>query len=100
MQQWYSPTHANLSTEIKVGDQHHALASLSQGQSLATLVEEAGWAPGPVWRFWRRENSLPTLGFEPCNIQPVASCYTSCYPGSITVQSMVFWRLPIVQPSF
>ena len=74
---WYSPTHANLSTEIKVDEQSHALASLTLRKSLGTLVEEAGWAPGPVWRFWRRENPLPTLGFEPCNIQPVPSCYTN-----------------------
>jgi len=58
-----------------VGDQCHALASLTLGKSLGTLVEEAGWAPGSVWRFWRRDNPLPTLGFEPGNIQPVANCH-------------------------
>jgi len=24
----------------------------------------AGWAPGPVWRFWRREKSLPATGIR------------------------------------
>ena len=28
--------------------------------------------------FWRREDPLPTLGYEPRTEQPVASSYTDC----------------------
>jgi hypothetical protein len=38
------------------------------------IVQEAGWAPGPVWT--GTENSLPS-GFEPQTVQPVASHYTA-----------------------
>jgi hypothetical protein len=36
-------------------------------------VQEAGWAPGPVWR--RVENLVPP-GFDPRTVQPVVSRYT------------------------
>ena len=38
------------------------------------IVEEAGWAPGPVWT--GVGNLAPPLGFNPQTIQPVASRYT------------------------
>jgi hypothetical protein len=37
------------------------------------IVQEAGWAPEPVWR--GAENLTP-LGFDPRTLQPVASRYT------------------------
>jgi hypothetical protein len=37
------------------------------------IVQEAGWAPGPVWRC--AKNLAPT-GFDPRTVQPVASRYT------------------------
>ena len=37
------------------------------------IVEEAGWAPGPVWT--GVENLHPP-GFDPRTVQPVASRYT------------------------
>jgi hypothetical protein len=37
------------------------------------IVEEAGWAPGPVWT---GAEPLPPLGFDPWAVQPVASGYT------------------------
>ena len=37
------------------------------------IVQEAGWAPGPVWK--GAENLDPS-GFEPWTVQPVASRYT------------------------
>jgi len=33
-----------------VGDQPHAPASSSAGKDPAPTVQEAGWAPGPVWK--------------------------------------------------
>jgi hypothetical protein len=38
------------------------------------IVQEAGWAPGPVWT--GTENLAPPLWFDPQTIQPVASRYT------------------------
>ena len=37
------------------------------------IVQEAGWAPGPVWT--GAENLAP-LGLDPRTVQPVASRYT------------------------
>jgi hypothetical protein len=38
------------------------------------IVQEAGWAPGPVWTC--AENLAPPPGFNPQTVQPVASRYT------------------------
>jgi hypothetical protein len=32
-----------------VGGQHHAPAAFTPGKDLVPIVQEAGWAPGPVW---------------------------------------------------
>ena len=32
-----------------VGGQHHAPAALPPGKDSVPIVQEAGWAPGPVW---------------------------------------------------
>ena len=48
--------------------------SLPPGKDPVPIVQEAGWAPGPVWT--GAENLTPTLGFDPRTIQPVASRYT------------------------
>jgi len=34
------------------------------GNTLVPMEREAGWTPGPVWTFWRREKSLPPLGIR------------------------------------
>ena len=38
------------------------------------IVQEAGWAPGPVWT--SAENLSPPPGFDPQTVQPVASRFT------------------------
>ena len=38
------------------------------------IVQEAGWAPGPVWT--GAENLSPQPGFDPRTVRPVASRYT------------------------
>jgi hypothetical protein len=43
-------------------------------KDLVPIVQEAGWAPGPVWT--DVENLTPPLGFDPRTVQPVASRYT------------------------
>ena len=45
------------------------------GKDPVPIVQEAGWAPGPVWR--GAENlAPPPSGFDPRTVQLVASCYT------------------------
>ena len=41
-----------------VGGQHHAPAALPLGKDPVPIVQEAGWAPGPVWT--GAENRVPT----------------------------------------
>ena len=43
------------------------------GKDPVPVVQEAGWAPGPVWT--GAENLAPP-GFDPRTVQPVASRYT------------------------
>ena len=37
------------------------------------IVQEAGWAPGPVWT---GAENLDPRGFDPRTVQPVAGRYT------------------------
>ena len=43
------------------------------GKEPVPIVQEAGWAPDPVWK--GADNLAPT-GFDPRAVQPVASRYT------------------------
>jgi hypothetical protein len=45
------------------------------GKDPVPIVQEVGWAPGPVWT--GAENLAPP-GFDPRTVQPVASSYTDC----------------------
>ena len=47
---------------------------LTVGKDSVPIVEEAGWAPRPVWT--DAENLAPPPGFDPRTVQPVASRYT------------------------
>jgi hypothetical protein len=67
----------NLNTEIEVDDQCHALASLTLGKSLVSLYSRPGEPQEQSGGFGEGKNPLPTPGFEPCNTQPLASCYTN-----------------------
>ena len=46
---------------------------LYPGKDTVSILQEAGWAPGPVWLF---AENLPPPGFDPRNFQAVASRYT------------------------
>jgi hypothetical protein len=41
------------------------------GKDQVTILQEAGWAPGPVWTV--EENLGPPPGFDPRTAHPVAS---------------------------
>jgi hypothetical protein len=43
------------------------------GNGSVSTVQEAEWAPGPVWRV---RKISPPLGFDPRTVQPVTSCYS------------------------
>ena len=52
------------------GGQLHALAASTTGKDPVPIVQEAGWAPGPVWI---DAENLAQPGFDPRTVQPVAS---------------------------
>jgi hypothetical protein len=54
-------------------DQHQAPAAFTPVKDPVPIVQEAGWAPKPVWI--GAENLAP-LGFDPRTFQPIASRYT------------------------
>jgi hypothetical protein len=58
-----------------VGGQRHAPAAFTPGKDLVPIVQEAGWATGPVWI--GAENLVPTRIRSPDLPQPVASRYTN-----------------------
>jgi hypothetical protein len=61
-----------LVTRWGVGGQRHVPASFTPGKDPVRIVQEAGWAPGPVWI---GSETLPPPGFDP-QTQPLASRYT------------------------
>jgi hypothetical protein len=56
-----------------VSGQHHAPAAFTPEKYPVPILQEAGWAPEPVWI--GAENLAP-LGFDPRTFQSVASRYT------------------------
>jgi len=58
---------------MEVRGQRHALAAIYPGKNTVPIVQEGGWAPGPVWT--GAENLAPS-GLDPRTVQPVASRYT------------------------
>jgi hypothetical protein len=48
---------------MQVSGKLHALAALlSEIEPRAPVVQEAGWAPEPVWTLWKTEKSPPLVG--------------------------------------
>jgi hypothetical protein len=56
-----------------VSGQHHAPAPFTPGKNPVPIVQEAGWAPEPVWLV---AENVASPGFYPRTFQPVASLYT------------------------
>ena len=61
-----------------VGDQRHAPAALPPGKDPVPTVQEAGWAPGPVWT--NAEYLAPTEIRSPDRPARSESLYRLCYP--------------------
>jgi hypothetical protein len=51
-----------------VGGQRQAPAAFAPGKDPVSVLQEAGWGPGPVWI--GAENLAPP-GFDPWTVQPV-----------------------------
>jgi hypothetical protein len=57
-----------------MGGERPARAALPRETDPVPIVQEAGWAPGPVWT--GAKNLAPPPGFDPWTVQPVASRYS------------------------
>jgi hypothetical protein len=62
-----------------VGGQRHASAALPPGKKTVPIVQEAGWAPGPVWT--GAENLAYTGIRSPDRPARSESLYRMSYPG-------------------
>jgi hypothetical protein len=64
---------------MRVGGQLHAPAALPPGNDPVPIVQEAGWAPGPVWT--GAENLAPTGIRSPDRPDRSESLYRLSYRG-------------------
>ena len=63
-----------------VGGQHHAPGRFIPGKDPIPIVQEAGWASGPVWT--NAENLVPPTGIRsPDRPARSESLYRLSYPG-------------------
>jgi len=62
-----------------VGGQRHAPAAFTTGKDPVPIVQEAGWAPGPVWI--GAENIAPILIRTPERPARSKSLHRLSYPG-------------------
>jgi hypothetical protein len=69
-----------------VGGQRHAPAAFTPGKDPVTIVQEAGWAPGPVWI--GAENLAPTGIRSPYFPARSESLYRLSYPGPQSVDKL------------
>jgi len=74
----YSSTLSLISALGGVGSQRHALAIIPPGKDPVPIVQEAGWAPGPVWT--GAENLASTAIRSPDRPARIASLYRLSYP--------------------
>lgn len=50
--------------QMGVGGHHHATADYSQQKALVPIVDEAKWAPRPIWMVMEKRQSLALIGFR------------------------------------
>ena len=70
----YSSTLPSISALVGGGWSTSCPGRFTPGKDPVPIVQEAGWAPGPVWT--GAENLAPSPEFDPRTVQPVASRYT------------------------
>ena len=68
---------------MRVGGQRLTPAALPP-KNPVPIIQEAGWAPGPVWR--GAENLAPTGIRFPDRPARSESLYRLCYPGPLLLQ--------------
>jgi hypothetical protein len=66
-----------------VGGHRHALATFTHGKDPVPIVQEAGWAPGPVWI--GAENLVPTGIRFPDRPARSGSLHQLSYPDPLQV---------------
>ena len=62
---------ANLGARRGMGDEHQVPVALPRAKIPVSIVQEAAWASGLVWR--GTEYLVPSPAFDPRTVQPVAS---------------------------
>ena len=77
--------------------QSHASAAFTPGKDAVSIVQEAGWAAGPVWT--GGENLAPTGIRSPDRPARSESLYRLCYSGpkmrGTTVKIYIYIKLSI-----
>ena len=68
---------SDLGTEDGIWGSAPRPGRFTPGKDPVLIIQEAGWAPGPVWTDGENLASPPP-GFDPQTVQPVASRYTDC----------------------
>ena len=74
---------------MEMGGQRHSPAALTPGKGPVPIVQEAGWAPGPVWT--GAENLDPTGIRSPDHPARSESLYPLRYPGPWHTGNDVFF---------
>ena len=70
-----------------VRGQRHALAAPYPGKHQASIVQEGGWAPGPVWK--GAENLAPTGIRPPDRPARSQSLYRLSYPAQFSMCGII-----------
>ena len=78
-----------------VSGQRHVPAAFTPGKDPVMIVQEAGWAPGPVWI---GAENLALTGIRSPNLPARSeSLYRMSYPGPILCKTYVkFFPLPLL----
>jgi hypothetical protein len=81
-----------------MGVKHHAPAALPPGKTRkdsVPIVQEAGWAPGPVWT--RAENLVPTRIQSPDRPARSQSLYQLRYQAHKILKYGILLTIPTIQ---
>jgi hypothetical protein len=79
----------NLGVRRGVGGQHHTASRFTPGKDPVPIVQEAGWAPGPVWTC--AKNLAPTGIPSPDRPARSQSLYRLSYPAHSCAYTSKLW---------